>query len=271
MKTSSLPSLRFAPVRRFSSTAVALSAAIACGSPSNNSALFGTGSAHSVNSAGSAGTNSSGSQSPGGAGSAGTGISSSASANGAGLGAGSGVNPNASGGPGGSGEANADLPSAGNTGAGGSTLGDCAAHGPDATHDSGTQHCYLVVTTLSTYAAAQAHCVGLGAHLATIVNEAENGFVWSLDTNEHWIGASDHRGPKETEPGTYTWLTGEPFSYTAWSAGQPNASKTTCGDANGGGDCYEHCAFQWTYGEHAGQWNDRYCLHTIESVCEWDE
>ena len=178
------------------------------------------------------------------------------------------------GGESGMGGANVDPPQAGgasNAGAGNSVAVDCAAHGADATYYSGTQHCYLVVRDLSTYADAQARCTGLGAHLATIANEDENGFVWGLDTNEHWIGTSDNKGPKEAGAGTYTWVTGEPFNYTAWSAGQPNASKTTCGETSGGGDCYEHCGFQWTGGEHDGQWNDRYCLHTIESICEWDK
>jgi hypothetical protein len=42
---------------------------------------------------------------------------------------------------------------------------------------------------------------------------------------------------------------------------------TDCVD---GGSCYEHCAFQWKGGERDGMWNDRYCMHTIASICEWD-
>ena len=74
--------------------------------------------------------------------------------------------------------------------------------------------------------------------------------------------------PKQSGAGTYTWLTDEPFDYTNWSQDQPNASKTEC---DGGGDCYEHCAFQWKGGDHDNQWNDRYCAHTIASICEWDK
>jgi hypothetical protein len=90
-----------------------------------------------------------------------------------------------------------------------------------------------------------------------------------LDGNDHWIGATDGKGPKEPAPGTYSWVDGEPFTYTNWSGGQPNASMTTCGEADGGGNCYEHCGFQWSGGT-PSEWNDRLCTHLIEAVCEWD-
>lgn len=146
---------------------------------------------------------------------------------------------------------------------------DCAMFGNDATYFSETQHCYLVVPELLTFPAAQAHCLTLGAHLVTLASAAENDFAWSLSPDAHWIGSTDGKGPKEATAGTYGWLTGEPFAYGNWSSEQPNASKTECGDSNGGGTCYEHCAFQWSSGEQPGQWNDRFCLHTIASVCEW--
>ena len=262
-----------------SSTAVLLLSVIACGSPSNNSALFGSGAA----SAGSAGyAMSSASAGSGGTGipSAGSGAGGSSSpaggsANGAAGGlaedGGSGgvdIEPPAQGG--GAGALSAGAGMGGGGGGGANVTGDCTAHAGNATYYSQTHHCYLVDHDLATYADSQAHCASLGAHLLTIANQDENDFAWSLDAVEHWIGASDGKGPKQTDPGTYTWLTGEPFDFTAWSDGQPNASKTSCGDANGGGDCYEHCAFQWTGGQKDGQWNDRYCLHTIESICEWD-
>ncbi len=162
-------------------------------------------------------------------------------------------------------------PVAGDGGAGQTGSSECGVHGPAATFFSGTQHCYLVVHDLATFADAKAHCTTLGAHLVTLANQAEDAFAWSLSPDEHWIGSTDGKGGKEPDPGTYTWVTGEPFDYTNWSSAQPNASKTDCGDANGGGSCYEHCAFQWTGGEHDGQWNDRYCMHTIQAVCEWDD
>jgi len=152
----------------------------------------------------------------------------------------------------------------------GSMLNECSAFGVDAVFSPSTQHCYLVVNDQVTFAAASAHCEMLDAHLVTLGSETENDFAWKLLSKEHWIGLKDGKAPKEQQPGKYAWVTGEPLNYTNWSGGQPNASATDCGESNGGGTCYEHCGFQWTGGSHDGQWNDRYCLHTIASICEWD-
>lgn len=149
--------------------------------------------------------------------------------------------------------------------AGGPNLSSpCLSHGADASYFDQTQHCYSVIRELRTFADAQAHCVALGAHLVTLASDAENHFVSTLSPDERWIGATDGKGPREPQPGNYTWLTGEPFDFQKWSGGQPNASRTDC-DGKGGAECFEHCAFL------AGEvWNDRYCLHSIQSTCEWD-
>jgi len=152
----------------------------------------------------------------------------------------------------------------------GSELTECSAFSPDALYLPSTQHCYLVDNEPRTFAAAEEHCDALHAHLVTLSNEAENDFAWSIHGDEHWIGAKDGKKPAQSGVGTYTWITEEPFDYNYWSPNQPNASESGCGEGNGGGSCYEHCAFQWKGGEHDGQWNDRYCLHTIASICEWD-
>ena len=145
---------------------------------------------------------------------------------------------------------------------------ECAAIAADAMYLPSTQHCYLVDTEQRTFAAAQAHCKTLDAHLVTLSDLAENDFAWGIHPDEHWIGSQDGRAATKSGAGTYTWLTNEPFDYTNWSHDQPNASRTDC---DGGGDCYEHCAFQWKGGDHDNQWNDRYCAHTIASICEWDK
>jgi hypothetical protein len=163
----------------------------------------------------------------------------------------------------------------GDSGAGGvsaqagsaSELTDCSPFAAGATFLPATEHCYLVDNEPRTFAAAQARCSELKAHLITVGSEAEAVFAWSIHSEEHWIGARDGKAPKQSGVGTYTWVTDEPFDYKNWSSDQPNASKTECVD---GGACYEHCAFQWKGGEHDGQWNDRYCMHTIAAICEWD-
>lgn len=149
----------------------------------------------------------------------------------------------------------------------GSQSNECSAFSPDATFLPATQHCYLVDNEERTFAAAQMHCKELNAHLITLASEAENDFAWSIHGDEHWIGAQDGKMPKQSGVGKYSWVTEEPFEYTNWSKDQPNASMTDCVD---GGSCYEHCAFQWKGGDHDNMWNDRYCMHTIASICEWD-
>jgi hypothetical protein len=269
MKTFTMPTSRWNCARHFSSAAILLLGFVGCGAPANNSALFGSGGMVFASAGTGGGIESAGAGS-GGAGAAGAasgGAQAGGDASGTGFGGGA-----------------AGMSDAGSAGAlvggsggglsggagGGGPLTECTAFGPDATYYSVTQHCYLVVHDMATFADARTHCSSLGAHMVTLSSQDENDFVWSLDTNEHWIGATDGKGPKEIGPGTYSWVTGEPFTYTDWSAGQPNASTTSCGDANGGGDCYEHCAFQWSGGDKGGEWNDRYCLHTIDAICEWD-
>ena len=172
----------------------------------------------------------------------------------------------------GSGGSSGDSGSAGITAQAGSDSepNECSALAPGAKYLPSTQHCYVVDKELRTFSAAQAYCKTLKAHLVTLSNEAENDFAWSLLEEEHWIGSQDGKSPKQSGVGTYTWVTAEPFDYTNWSSEQPNASATDCVESSGGAGCYEHCAFQWTGGEHDGQWNDRYCMHTIASICEWD-
>jgi hypothetical protein len=149
----------------------------------------------------------------------------------------------------------------------GSEPNKCSAFAPDATFLPETQHCYLVDSEPRTFADAQLHCKELKAHLITLASVAENDFAWSIHGDEHWIGSQDGKMPMQSGAGKYTWLTGEPFEYTNWSQDQPNASKTDCVE---GGSCYEHCAFQWKGGAHDNMWNDRYCMHTIASICEWE-
>ena len=144
---------------------------------------------------------------------------------------------------------------------------DCSAFAADATYSAETKHCYLLDDEQRTFAEAEKHCKDLHAHLVTLGSEAEDAFAWSMHSDEHWIGSQDGKPAKEPGAGRYAWVTNEPFEFTNWSREQPNASKTDCVDS---GACYEHCAFQWKGGEHDGQWNDRYCMHTIASICEWE-
>jgi hypothetical protein len=263
--------------------AALLLAVVGCGSAGGNSALFDSSGGNALSSGGGASESFGGTSNPGagsssgGASNPGAGSTSGGATTGGAPAGGSNQGGGASGGgaPNGGESATGGIANGGNAGSAsggsanggsgsGNVLSDCTAFGPDATFYSETKHCYLVVHDMATFAQARMHCSSLGAHLVTLSDQAENDFVWGLDNNEHWIGATDGKGQKETTPGTYTWVDGEPFNYTHWSPGQPNASATDC--VGPGGTCYEHCAFHWN----GGQWNDRYCAHTIEAVCEWD-
>jgi hypothetical protein len=128
-------------------------------------------------------------------------------------------------------------------------------------------HCYRVNYQNLTFAQARDACQAAGGHLVSIGSEDENEFAAKLHDGEHWIGATDGRGDMVAGVGPYLWVNDEPWTYSAWEDGQPNAYETDCpGDSNEESDCFEHCAFQTDEAD----WNDRSCWHTIVSICEWD-
>ena len=70
--------------------------------------------------------------------------------------------------------------------------------------------------------------LGRPGHLVTLTDAAENAWVYANlppSLNRHWIGAwQDHNSPTYSEPaGGWTWVTGEPWVFTAWfTPGEPN-------------------------------------------------
>ncbi|MDF3068377.1 MAG: hypothetical protein K0R38_3978 [Polyangiaceae bacterium] len=126
-------------------------------------------------------------------------------------------------------------------------------------------HCYRVNETELTFAEASDACERAAGHLVTISSPEENDFARDLHDGEHWIGATDQRAYDAPGVGPYVWVSGEPWEYSDWEEGQPNAFEVDC-PADEDTDCYEHCGFQ----SDEGDWNDRSCWHTIVSICEWD-
>jgi len=64
-----------------------------------------------------------------------------------------------------------------------------------------------------------------GGYLTTVTDSIEARIVTTLLSNsgsEAWLGASD-----EAQEGTWTWITGEPWGYTNWYPGEPNAGRDT--------------------------------------------
>ncbi len=78
-------------------------------------------------------------------------------------------------------------------------------------------HMYFRSTSNFTWANANAIANAAGGHLATLTSAAESAALASAGTS--WIGLSD-----EATEGTWTWVTGEPFAYANWAAGEPNNS-----------------------------------------------
>jgi hypothetical protein len=64
-----------------------------------------------------------------------------------------------------------------------------------------------------------------GAHLATVGSAAENQFLFDLTINRGaWVGndSGPLLGAIKDGAGAMQWLTGEPWNYAAWNAGEPS-------------------------------------------------
>ena len=117
-----------------------------------------------------------------------------------------------------------------------------------------------------TWEEAKQRCEQMGGYLATITSAEEQAFVDSLIENSGknglWLGAYRQQSDKE-----FVWLTGEPFQYTNWSAGQPDYSYQT-----------EDMLMLYTYhNSQFGKWNDLtnegwYDVPASKMgfICEWD-
>jgi hypothetical protein len=82
-----------------------------------------------------------------------------------------------------------------------------------------TGHTYFVSEDYTTWAQAEAWATSLGGHLVTINDSAEDGWMQThlgLASGYYWIGGRD---PIE---GTFEWVTGEPFLYQNFMAGEPD-------------------------------------------------
>lgn len=70
---------------------------------------------------------------------------------------------------------------------------------------------------------------GMPGHLATITSAGEQDFVTKLCLgSEPWIGAFQAFGSVEPNEG-FTWITGEPFAFANWRAGEPSDTPSALG------------------------------------------
>ena len=83
---------------------------------------------------------------------------------------------------------------------------------------------YYYLLSPATWSASQTEALSLGGNLVTINDAAENEWVYSTFGGLNralWIGLTD-----QDSEGTFSWISGEAFSFSNWSPGEPN---------NGGG------------------------------------
>lgn len=137
-------------------------------------------------------------------------------------------------------------------------------------YDLTTNHAYEVVyTSAMNFDQAKTYAEGLtlqgvAGHLVTITSPEEQAFVESLGAPQNaWIGAYQAGYPLPDDEGGihqadgWTWITGEPWGYTAWSAGEPN-------DAGNN----EDCGHWWL---NNNSWNDINCANNYGAmIVEWD-
>ncbi len=124
----------------------------------------------------------------------------------------------------------------------------------DAVYFSG--NAYKIYSTTLNWESAKAYCGELNGHLASITSAEEQSFIDSLNANSArlWIGGY------RDDNFNWFWVTGEPWGYTNWAAGEPNDSGNVVSN--------ENRVALWPR-----QWNDLNENNTGEQsgfVCEWD-
>lgn len=121
---------------------------------------------------------------------------------------------------------------------------------PDVYYFATTGHYYKVYATTTTWASAKQAAAALGGYLSVVTSAAEHTFLRdTLGVRSKWLGGTD-----EASEGTWVWINGESWAYTAWTAGEPN---------NVGGEHY------LSY-DAGGGWNDLPANYNVGYVVEWD-
>jgi hypothetical protein len=127
--------------------------------------------------------------------------------------------------------------------------------------DGGNGHWYQFVRSPGgvCWNSARAAAEAIGGHLATVTSSTENQFVISVaalnnpgvSENGPFLGATCQNVPW----GQWSWVTGEPFSFTAWGSGEPNS---------GGSERYLHL-WRWS----GLWWNDVTECDSKSYIVEW--
>ncbi|EKE05350.1 MAG: hypothetical protein ACD_19C00349G0001, partial [uncultured bacterium] len=118
---------------------------------------------------------------------------------------------------------------------------------------------------------AKIYCESLGGHLVTITSQVEQDFVTNLIVSGtkpyYWAGGMQL--PGSSEPfGGWTWVTGEPFSYTNWRSYQPD-------NCTNDDKIFVIKNIDWFGSTSPGKWVDDFntgCFSTVSYgfICEWE-
>lgn len=128
---------------------------------------------------------------------------------------------------------------------------------------------YIYSNVVETWEAAKAYCEALGGHLAVINDVAENSALYKYKVQKGYatvyLGLTD-----ANHEGEWTWVTGEPVTYTNWYKGYP------CNEPNNGlSSPVENYAELWNgtnlTRNHAYTWNDATFPKGSAFICEWGE
>jgi hypothetical protein len=140
-------------------------------------------------------------------------------------------------------------------------------------------HCYWTHREELTWIESVQRCESEQGTLASILSAEENAFVLDLiddaglfpplsATGRITLGATDDRaGDDRSGPGTYRWISGEPWDYDNWNSSgggnEPDGECVSCLPSGLG--C--HCSHRLTMGP-SGRWYDRWESEPRRFVCE---
>ena len=111
--------------------------------------------------------------------------------------------------------------------------------------------CYKLVSPAIpvTWDNANSGCKSLGSELASIESQCEQNTVFEVANKAAaWIGGND-----KDDPTNFSWINGDPWSYTNWNKNQPNH--------NSNQDCVK-------VKKNVGTWDDVSCNNAMLYCCQ---
>ncbi len=139
------------------------------------------------------------------------------------------------------------------------------------TPEDGRPHCYWLHPEKQTFTRARAQCRNEGGDLVSILSQTENDLVVSIGRftgsfPQLWIGGTDGKAASDRSgPGTYRWLTGEPWTFSNWNATPPAQPDGYCDPCSANQSC---TCDHWATIAMDGTWYDFWEDNPRGFVCE---